>query len=176
MPDIDAKIVATLKEGDITALEKIYSVYAEPIYNLALRMLGTKEDGEDLLQDVFIIIFRKIKNYRGQGAFKNWIYQIATNLCLDKIRRRKKIYFTQIYEDIIPDENSDIARKIETDKVVQNALNTLPSTYRICLVMKDMQGLSYEEIARSLKMKIGTVKSNVSRARDIMRKKIKLEE
>ncbi len=176
MPDIDAQIIERLKEGDITALEKIYAVYSEPIYNLGIRMLGTKEEGEDILQDVFIIIFRKIKNYRGQGAFKNWIYQIATNLCLDKIRRRKKIYFTQIYEDIIPDENSDIARKIEADKVVQDALSVLPSIYRICLVMKDIQGFSYEEIANSLKMKTGTVKSNVSRARCLMRKKIKLEE
>ncbi|HCU93179.1 MAG TPA: RNA polymerase sigma factor SigE [Actinobacteria bacterium] len=144
------------------------------VYRLAYRLTGNTHDAEDLTQEVFVRVFRSLPSYT-PGTFEGWLHRITTNLFLDMARRRQRIRFEGLADDAVgllrddeptPAQAFD-ARHLDTD--VQAALEALAPEYRAAVVLCDIEGLSYEEIAATLGVKLGTVRSRIHRGRAQLR-------
>ncbi|MBN2177728.1 MAG: RNA polymerase sigma factor SigE [Demequinaceae bacterium] len=173
----------TLVAPSVTDLswEGIVRDHSTRVYRLALHLTGNPHDAEDLTQDVFVRVFNSLSSYQ-PGTFEGWLHRITTNLFLDRVRRRKRIRF-----DWMGDEDGTIATSdsfdrhersgqpedafdmVNLDADIIEALAALPPEYRVAVVLSDIEGLSYEEIAATLGIKLGTVRSRLSRARARLR-------
>lgn len=166
------------KAGDVAAFELLIEAYQKKIFNLAFRMVGNYDDAGDLAQEALIRIFKSIAGFKGQSTFSTWIYRITTNVCLDEIRKRKNRKVLSLDEEIhaedgemqrqimsddpLPDE---IVEREELQRIVGDAIGNLPEEQRLVITLRDIQGLSYEEISEVLDCPSGTVKSRINRAR-----------
>ncbi|NJD03334.1 MAG: sigma-70 family RNA polymerase sigma factor [Ruminiclostridium sp.] len=182
MSDREKDLLEGAKSGDVAAFEQLIESYQKKIFNMALRMLGNYDDAGDLTQEVLIRIYKSIRSFKEQSSFSTWIYRITTNVCLDEIRRRKNRKVISLDEEIKLDDG-DMKRQIESDepspeetaeaedlkKIVNDAIARLSEEHRIAIVLRDIQGLSYEEIAEVLKCPEGTVKSRINRARQALK-------
>lgn len=176
-------LIERAKDGDKEAFEALIINYERLIYNIIYRMMGNQEDTYDLSQETFIKVYTKIHQFDGTSKFSTWIFRIATNTCLDELRRRKgkeifsidkelegeegKIYIQQ------EDKNENIEQKIEAKEkamIIQQVLNEINETNKQALVLRDIQQLPYEEIAKILDISLGTVKSRISRGRQQVKK------
>lgn len=156
--------------------EQVVNEHSVRVYRLAYRLTGNRHDAEDLTQEVFVRVFRSLNSYT-PGTFEGWLHRITTNLFLDQVRRRQRIRF-----DALPDDASDrLAGQADLgperawehnnlDHDVQRALDTLPPEFRAAVVLCDIEGLSYEEIAATLGIKLGTVRSRIHRGRAQLRR------
>ena len=154
--------------------EEIVRTHSARVYRLAYRLTGDQYDAEDLTQEVFLRVFRSLSTYQ-PGTFEGWLHRITTNLFLDQVRRRRRIRF----EGFADDADERIAGTEPTpaqafddrhlDADVQRALDALPPEFRVAVVLCDIEGLSYEEIATTLDIKLGTVRSRVHRGRARLR-------
>ncbi|TWG94142.1 RNA polymerase sigma-29 (SigE) subunit [Nocardioides sp. J9] len=155
--------------------ERIVEEHSDRVYRLALRLTGNRHDAEDLTQEVFVRVFRSLHTYR-PGTFEGWLHRITTNLFLDQARRKQRIRF-----DALSDERAarlasaspapELAYADQTfDDDVEAALAALPPDFRAAVVLCDIEGLSYEEIAEILGAKLGTVRSRIHRGRSLLRK------
>ncbi|GAA2027177.1 RNA polymerase sigma factor SigE [Pseudokineococcus marinus] len=144
------------------------------VFRLAYRLTGDRHDAEDLTQEVFVRVFRSLSSYT-PGTFEGWLHRITTNLFLDQVRRRQRIRFDALADDAddrLPGSDPGPERAFEhgnLDRDVQAALLELSPDFRAAVVLCDIEGLSYEEIARALGVKIGTVRSRIHRARAQLR-------
>jgi RNA polymerase sigma-70 factor (ECF subfamily) len=143
------------------------------VYRLAYRLTGNQQDAEDLTQDVFVRVFRSLSSYT-PGTFEGWLHRITTNLFLDMVRRRARIRFDALPDDAerLPSKErgpATIYDETHFDHDVQAALDALPPDFRAAVVLCDLEGLSYEEIAATLDVKIGTVRSRIHRGRGQLR-------
>jgi RNA polymerase sigma-70 factor (ECF subfamily) len=165
--------------GDLDAFNRLVELHQRAVYNLCLRMVGTPAAAEDACQDAFISAYRNIRSFRG-GSFRPWLMRIAANACTDELRRRARRPAVSL--DTPPpgsDEPIDVADtapgpetqvlRAEQAAVIQAALLKLPHDQRLSVVMCDMQGFAYEEIARATGVSLGTVKSRIARGRDKLR-------
>ncbi|MCR4437043.1 MAG: sigma-70 family RNA polymerase sigma factor [Clostridiales bacterium] len=178
MCEDEKSLLEKAKNGDVFAYESLIEGYQKKVFNLALRMVGNREDASELAQEVFIRVYKSLKGFKEQSQFSTWIYKITTNVCLDELRKRKNRNITSLDEEIKL-EDSEIKRQIEDDKptpemiveknelkkVVSDAIKLLSDEHRTVIVMRDIQGFSYEEIARIINCPEGTVKSRLNRAR-----------
>jgi RNA polymerase sigma factor (sigma-70 family) len=152
----------------------VVAEHSPRVYRLAYRLTGNKHDAEDLTQEVFVRVFRSLAQYT-PGNFEGWLHRITTNLFLDQARRRQRIRFTPLPEDgddrIAGREPSaaDAYDLTRLDDEVQGALAALPPDFRAAVVLCDIEGLSYEEIAATLDVKLGTVRSRIHRGRTQLR-------
>jgi RNA polymerase sigma-70 factor (ECF subfamily) len=147
--------------------------HADRVYRLAFRLTGNRYDAEDLTQEVFVRVFRSLSDYT-PGTFEGWLYRITTNLFLDGVRRRKRIRFEALPEeaDRVVGTSPTPERAYEErnfDPDVQAALDALPPEFRAAVVLCDIEQLSYEEIAATLGVKLGTVRSRIHRGRAQLR-------
>lgn len=170
------------KAGDVAAFEKLIEVYQKKIFNLAYRMTGNFDDAGDMAQEALVRIFKSIANFKEQSSFSTWVYRITTNVCLDELRKKKnkKVYSLDeeihaedgeiqrqiMSNDPLPDE---IAEKEELKRIVNSAINSLPEEQKIVITLRDLQGLSYDEISEVLDCPVGTVKSRINRARQALK-------
>ncbi|HEY8478868.1 MAG TPA: RNA polymerase sigma factor SigE [Spirillospora sp.] len=154
--------------------EEIVNEHSARVFRLAYRLTGNRHDAEDLTQDVFVRVFRSLSSY-SPGTFEGWLHRITTNLFLDRARRRQRIRIDALGEDAAdrlqgrepaPQQVYD-DRHLDAD--VQKALDSLPPDYRVAVVLCDIEGLSYEEIAATLNVKLGTVRSRIHRGRSQLR-------
>ncbi len=154
--------------------EAIVLAHSARVYRLAYRLTGNATEAEDLTQDVFVRVFRSLDSYT-PGTFEGWLHRITTNLFLDQVRRKQRIRF-----DALPDDAGDrLAGRERTpadvyddkhfDDDVQRALDSLPADFRAAVVLCDIEGLPYEEIAEVLGIKLGTVRSRIHRGRAQLR-------
>jgi RNA polymerase sigma-70 factor (ECF subfamily) len=153
--------------------DDVVRTHSARVYRLAYRLTGNPYDAEDLTQEVFVRVFRSLSSYT-PGTFEGWLHRITTNLFLDMVRRRARIRF-----DALPDDAERLASKergpaqiyddTHFDADVQAALDALPPDFRAAVVLCDLEGLSYEEIAATLGIKIGTVRSRIHRGRSQLR-------
>jgi RNA polymerase sigma-70 factor (ECF subfamily) len=155
--------------------EQVVQEHSARVYRLAYRLTGNRQDAEDLTQEVFVRVFRSLSSYT-PGTFEGWLHRITTNLFLDQVRRKQRIRF-----DALPDDAGDrLAGSADLgperawehnnlDHDVQRALDTLPPEFRAAVVLCDIEGLSYEEIAATLGVKLGTVRSRIHRGRAQLR-------
>lgn len=174
----EVDLVAAAQKGDLQAFNQIVLFYQDRIFTLASRLLGDADSAEDLVQNAFISAYRNLSSFRN-GSFRSWLYRIATNLCYDEIRRRKRHpLFSLEYEDneeerlfpvfdlpdtrILPEKEYE---RSELRQAVQRAINKLDPDQRAVVVLVDLQDFDYQEAAQILGIPIGTVRSRLSRAR-----------
>ncbi|GIG28617.1 RNA polymerase sigma factor SigE [Cellulomonas marina] len=155
--------------------EDIVREHSARVYRLAYRLTGNRHDAEDLTQETFVRVFRSLSSY-SPGTFEGWLHRITTNLFLDGARRRRRIRMDGLGDDAERWASADRLTGPEhawehgnLDHDVQRALDALPPEYRAAVVLCDIEGLSYEEIAVTLGVKIGTVRSRIHRARARLR-------
>jgi len=183
----EAGIVRRCLAGDEKAYRELVELYQAQIYSLALRMVRRAEDAEDLTQETFIRMFRALSRYDPERSFAAWLFTIASRLCIDHIRRRKvsPISLTQRERDseeeyqievedpgLKPDEVTTYA---EEERRTADLIAGLPPHYRIVVILRHQQDLSYEEIAEALHMPLGTVKARIHRARALLKARIEGE-
>src|SRR5689334_8453343 len=169
-----------MEEGSVTeapwtppSWDEVVRSHSARVYRLAYRLTGNRHDAEDLTQEVFVRVFRSLSSYT-PGTFEGWLHRITTNLFLDTVRRKARIRF-----EALPDDAERLASKergpaqvyddTHLDGDVQRALDALPPDFRAAVVLCDLEGLSYEEIAATLGIKIGTVRSRIHRGRTQLR-------
>jgi RNA polymerase sigma-70 factor (ECF subfamily) len=158
----------------VPSWEEIVDQQSDRVYRLALRLTGNRHDAEDLTQEVFVRVFRSLSTYQ-PGTFEGWIHRITTNLFLDQARRKQRIRFDALSDERAGRLHSDqpapeIAYADQTfDDDIERALATLPPEFRAAVVLCDVEGLSYEEIAHILDAKLGTVRSRIHRGRAMLR-------
>jgi RNA polymerase sigma-70 factor (ECF subfamily) len=154
--------------------EEIVRTHSARVYRLAYRLTGDQHDAEDLTQEVFVRVFRSLSSYQ-PGTFEGWLHRITTNLFLDQVRRKKRIRFEGLEDDAherLPGREPSPAQAFDDrhlDADIQLALDALPPEFRVAVVLCDIEGLSYEEIAATLDIKLGTVRSRVHRGRSRLR-------
>jgi RNA polymerase sigma factor (sigma-70 family) len=158
--------------------EEIVEAHSARVYRLAYRLTGNQHDAEDLTQEVFVRVFRSLSTYT-PGTFEGWLHRITTNLFLDMVRRRQRIRFDALGDDAaerLPSREPSPAQHFHDnhfDADVQQALDTLAPEFRAAVVLCDIEGLSYEEIAATLGVKLGTVRSRIHRGRSHLRSALK---
>ncbi|HSO93661.1 MAG TPA: sigma-70 family RNA polymerase sigma factor [Candidatus Dormibacteraeota bacterium] len=168
----DRDLVGRARQGDREAFTQLIVQYQVPLYNTALRMVGAREDAADITQEAFLRAWEKIRTLR-EAPFKSWLFQIAVNLCYDHFRRGRRY-------GVMPDEEQggkivglgvampdpqERAEANERSRVVRDSIEALDHDMRAALVLRDINGLSYDEIAGVLGVPLGTVKSRIARAR-----------
>lgn len=177
----ESALIQAARKGDLDAFNTLVLTYQHQVYNLAYRIMGEEAAASDATQEAFISAYKNLKSFRG-GSFKSWLLRIVTNACYDDLRRRKRRPTTSLDEltdgedgeaefDVpAPDDGPEIiAQRHELAGLIQQGITTLPDDQRIVLVLSDVQGMSYEEIASMTNSNLGTVKSRLSRARAKLR-------
>lgn len=171
-------LILEAQRGDLDAFNRLVLVYQDALYNTALRILGDEDLAADATQEAFLSAFRALNFYRG-GSFKAWLLRTVTNVCYDELRRRKRRPTTPLEPDDaegdeiesprwladssnLPEEELDRA---ELEHAIQHCLDALPADFRVVVVLADIQGLDYREVARAVRVPLGTVKSRLARAR-----------
>lgn len=185
-------LVEQSRKGDVDAFEELIKDYKKVAYNIALRVLRNVEDAEDASQEALIKVFKNIQNFNMQSTFKVWMYRIVVNTCLD-FKRKKSINAVSIDESIdlgginevhreIADDSSNPDAMVEKNfnsKIVNDSLNKLDDDYKTIIVLRDIQGFTYSEIAEILSCNLGTVKSRLNRARkslkEILENELKIQ-
>ncbi len=163
-------LIARSCAGDLDAFEDLVRAHQDQIYNVAYRLTGNHEDANDAAQEAFVRAFQALPRFRQDAAFSTWLYRIATNAALDLVRRRPAVPPVELTADHpgASDPAAEVHRR-EVHRRVQAAVGHLPAEYRAVVVLRDLQGLAYEEIARVLQIPIGTVRSRLSRGREALR-------
>ena len=173
----EAMIVRKVLQGDVNAFEKLVTEYERAVYAIAQRMTGNAEDAADMTQETFIKAYNSLSSFRGDSKFSVWLYRIANNVCLDflRSRSRKPTVSLSAEDDDGEETQLDIADKSQSPELllessltrdaVRRGLDALPPDYKQILLLREIQGLSYEEIAAALGIESGTVKSRIFRAR-----------
>jgi RNA polymerase sigma-70 factor (ECF subfamily) len=180
----EADLIASLRAGMEDAYETLIQRFEHPVFNLVSRLLDDPVDAADVVQEVFLKVFRNIGSFRQDASLKTWIYRIAVNEARNHRRwfsrhRRQEVGLdaepgeVHGYEDWLPDPGRspfEAAVDQETQAMIEEALQQVNPNFRAALVLREMEGLSYEEIAEILDISLGTVKSRILRGRDALRK------
>jgi len=174
----EKRLVNKAKNGNIAAFEELITAHEVKIYNIAYRMFHNEEDAKDLSQEIFIKVFENIGKFKGNSSFSTWLYRIATNTCIDELRRRKGKETYSIDAEVETDEGNmkreysdlkpnpeEMAINKEVSIQIQNAMDHLSEEHKTAIILRDLQGLEYNEISEILECSLGTVKSRISRAR-----------
>src|SRR2546426_1823239 len=186
--DPDAALVAQLRRADAGAVEALVGAYGDRVYRLAIRITGNASDAEEVVQDTLWTVSRKIDSFRGAAAFGSWVYRITANAAYQKLRGRRSQRHEVSWEDLAPafDEQGqhaevavDWSRRLkdpaiegELKSVLCEAIDELPADYRMAFLLHDVEGVANPEIAETLHVKLGTVKSRVHRARLFLRRRL----
>jgi RNA polymerase sigma-70 factor (ECF subfamily) len=182
MDENETLLLKEAKKGDIKAFEKLSGQYYKKIYNIALRMTGNREDASDLAQEVLIKVYKSLKSFREESSFSTWLYRITKNLCIDELKKQNRKKAISLDEDIELKENS-VKRQVESDepgpyeqyekseirRIMTDAIGKLTEEHRMVIILRDIQGFSYNEISKIVKCPEGTVKSRINRARQALR-------
>jgi RNA polymerase sigma-70 factor (ECF subfamily) len=177
----DLSLIARFKEGDRSSFEEIVLRYQDKIYNLCRHMLGNASDAEDASQDVFLKAYQALPKFQPEASLYTWLYRIATNTCIDY---KKKPIFESLFGDsgegewLVHDRASNapspekLYQSKQIDEALQESLAKLSPKLRAIIILKEIEELSYEEIADTLEISMGTVKSRIARAREELQKKM----
>src|SRR5437870_6202854 len=186
--DRDSRLVEALLHGEPSAAERLVTTYQDWAYRLAIRIAGNAQDAEEVVQDAFLTVVRKIDTFRGESAFGSWFYRIVANAAYQKLRGRQGRRRELSLDEVLPvfDEASrhvapmidwsprvdDPSVQTELRAALTSAINELPAVYRTVLVLRDVEGRSTLEIADALRLSVPNVKSRVHRARLFVRKRL----
>ena len=173
----EKELILLMQQGDESAFETLVRLYEKKVYTLCRRMCGSDEDAQEAAQDAFLSLWRSAKSFRGDASLSTWFYRLATNACIDLLRRNKRggervslddeeTTLKLVDESPLPEQA--LERK-ETQRLIEEGLAALPEEYRAILLLREAEGLSYAEIADAMHMELGTVKSRISRGRVLLR-------
>ena len=180
----ESEIIKQAKQGDRVAQAKIVQKYERLVYNLGLKLLGNQDEAEHILQETFLKVLQSLPNFRGQSQISTWIYRIATNEALMMLRRKKREYALLTNEDEIELKDYSHLTQSFANTPLEDLLNSelrdkmkasielLPNKYKSVFVLKDIEGLSLNEISDITGMSLAAVKSNLHRARLFLREKL----
>jgi RNA polymerase sigma-70 factor (ECF subfamily) len=175
--DIALDVLERASEGDMDAFEQVYKATSSFVYNVAFRITRNSPDAEEVTQDVFMKIYRNLKGFRFRSAFKTWVYRITVNTAINRYHKSKKEEKDRVdYDNIIeslPDRRLAAEGVIQSDNEARlNALlDTLSHEHKTCLILREIEGLSYQEISDTLKIPVNTVRSRLKRARQALLEK-----
>jgi RNA polymerase sigma-70 factor (ECF subfamily) len=173
LPDLD--LMRRVQEGEMVSYNTLVNRYKDRLFNVLYRMLSSEDEANDLLQETFLRVWQHKMSYDFRFAFSTWIYTIALNLARNELRRRKKIKFLDIFDFAdkltAKEEKKDTSGNLKT--LLETEMKRLPEKYKTAFLLRDVDNLSYEEIAQVLGVPLGTVKSRVNRARAILRTRLK---
>ena len=164
-------------KDDVQAFEELMQSHESRIYAIALRMMGNREDAQDCAQEAMVRIYRAMGSFKGQSALATWIYRITMNSCLDELRRRKARKVTSL-DSLVdngwsPTDTGDTPEehglRVEKQNALNQAIQSLPDDMRAAIILRDVKGYSYDEIASILDANVGTIKSRISRGREKLR-------
>ncbi len=170
----EKELMKKVKKGDLAAFGELVEMYEKPLYYFIQSNVKDRDTALDLTHDTFMKVWRYKSSYTEQGKFKSWLFRIASNLIKNYMKKNKKnvpLFKEFEYED---KKQSNLEKKDMVDKV-ENALDRIPKKYRVAVILRDMEGKSYKEIADILDIATGTVKSRISRGRKMIRNIIKNE-
>ncbi|MBO1000706.1 MULTISPECIES: RNA polymerase sigma factor SigW [Bacillaceae] len=181
---IKERINQVLK-GDHNAFGEIVEIYKDKVFQICFRMLGNRQEAEDLAQEAFVRAYVNIRSFNIQMKFSTWLYRIATNLCIDRLRKKKPDYYldaevagteglnmySQIASDIAKPEEE--VESLELQETIQVEIMKLPEKYRSVIVLKYIEELSLKEISEILDLPVGTVKTRIHRGREALRKQLR---
>jgi RNA polymerase sigma-70 factor (ECF subfamily) len=182
----DHELLAAIQGGNELAFEEIVRRYSNPIINFVFRMLDDYERSKDLAQETFVRIYTSADRYQATYNFSTYIYRIASNLAISELRLRKRRKLIPLLSSFTDDRGETIEMDLpdlgplqdaslidnERRSAVSRAITSLPIKYRTPVVLRDIEGLSYEDIAETLKLSPGTVKSRINRARNLLKEKL----
>ncbi|HMK65507.1 MAG TPA: sigma-70 family RNA polymerase sigma factor [Thermodesulfobacteriota bacterium] len=172
----EIQLINRFKSGDQAVFEKFVQTYQDRIYNLCIYLLGNRLDAEDAAQDVFIKAFQNLAQFNPKASLFTWLYRIGVNTCLDYKRKSRHV---SDQSDVLNHQPSTVPspekylQSQEIGLAIQAALRQLPKPFRAIIVLKEIEGLGYEEIAEVMNISIGTVKSKLSRGREELRRILK---
>ncbi|EGL16569.1 RNA polymerase sigma factor SigW [Paenibacillus chitinolyticus] len=181
---VETRLAKLARNGDRGAFEELVNLYKDKIFHLAYRMLGNKQEAEDAVQDTFLRVYNNLDRYDENQKFSTWIFRIGTNLCIDRLRKRKPTYSldaempdsegNDFYamlasKDELPEDQIVLS---ETQQVIRRAIQTLPEKYKSVVILRYLHDMSLQEIGDVLGMPVTTVKTRVHRGREYLRKKL----
>ena len=173
----EQELVSQARAGDTAAFEQLMLDNQDRVYTLCLRMTGDREDALDLAQETFLNAWRGLSSFQGNSSFSTWVYRLASNACIDFLRKRKRRQQGEAPLSLDDDETplpqpadprgtpEDELERRELRRAVERGLQALPEHHRQVLIMRELSGLSYQEIGAVLNLDLGTVKSRIARAR-----------
>lgn len=180
----ESRLIEKAKSGDIDAFTELLYLYNDKIYHLAYRMLGNSHEAEDVSQETFLRVYTNLERYDDKYKFSTWVYRIATNLCIDRIRKKKADF--SLDDNWNSEEEMDLYSKIpnyskspedevisnEEQEILQNAISNLPPKYRAIMTLRYVNDLSVQEIGDITNLSKATVKTRLHRGREYLRKQL----
>ena len=180
----EKELITKAKKGDRDAFGQLVLTHQNKVYSLCVHMLNSREEAEDLAQEAFLKAWRSLDSFHEESSFATWMHRLTTNLCLDHLRKQSRRQNVSVAVSLDDEEavfaepadlNSDPQRELERkerQKALEKGLKELPEHHRRALVMREVSGMSYQEIADALELDLGTVKSRIARAREALRKRL----
>lgn len=183
--DLEKKLIKQTMRGDRDAFAQIVELYKDKIFQLAYRMTGNRQEAEDIAQETFLRVYANISQYNEEYKFSTWIYRIATNLCIDRARKKKADvsldeeatgttgldWYSRVSSTDKSPEETVVTQELQT--YVQEAISQLPPKYRSIMILRYLEDLSLQEISELLKMPVTTIKTRIHRGREALRSKLK---
>jgi RNA polymerase sigma-70 factor (ECF subfamily) len=174
----ERQLIARAQKGDTAAFEVLVNTHAHYVYNLALRVVRNPAEAEDLSQEAFLRAWKSLPSFRREARFSTWLYRIVTNLCYNRLSRLKKELSELTLEEgalDLPDHRQRVEPAVLTRELgehLNRAVDDLPDSYRLLVTLRHLQGMSYAEIAETTGMPLGTVKTGIFRARNLLREAV----
>ena len=171
MREISEELLKRAGKGDMEAFHMIYKETSSYVYTIALRVANNTEDAQEITQDVFMSAYRNLRNFRFRASFRTWLYRVTVNTAINLVNKRKRRSGRTVSRDQHTHLDSaahtmpDAADKSDNDELLKGMLEALPPEQRACIVLKEIEGLKYREIAETLRININTVRSRLLRAR-----------
>jgi len=189
--DPDPELIKRFLKGDEEAFNRLVLSYQNRVYGLCFRLTGSLDEAEDVAQEIFITVYKSLKNFRGDSRFSTWLYRITVNHCKNRMKYlgRRGYFTSESMDQPLEVEDGELARQIQSEdmdalsqmeqkevqKLVQDKIQELDGEHREVILLRDMEGLSYEEISEILGLPEGTVKSRIHRARLELKAKLEKE-
>lgn len=172
--NIDYTLMRSIQKGDMVAFNEMVNRYKDRLMNVIGRMLSSAEEAEDIVQETFVRVYQHRQSFNFKHCFSTWIYTIALNLARNELRKRKKFKYYEISDMQGNEKELAVEMKIPSrlPEVIKEAVDDLPEKYKTAFILRDVQELPYDEVARVLSVPLGTVKSRVNRARMMLRDKL----
>lgn len=184
MHSVETRLAKLARAGDREAFEELVQLYKDKIYHLAYRMLGNRQEAEDAVQETFLRVFMNLERYDEQQKFSTWIFRIGTNLCIDRLRKKKPNYSLDAelpegeggdWYSMLPSEDATPEDQVilsETQQQIRRAIEAMPEKYKSVVILRYLQDLSLQEIGDVLDMPVTTVKTRVHRGREFLRQQL----